>query len=64
VRYQYDRKARIVSAELDPERAAWLDKDFFNNSRTRQANQAAHHKLAAYWTVIAQWCAQLLAWLA
>jgi aminopeptidase N len=63
VRYQYDKKARVVSAELDPEHGAWLDKDFFNNSYTRQENQAPHHKLAAYWTAISQWCAQLLAWL-
>ncbi|HTM88451.1 MAG TPA: M1 family metallopeptidase [Terriglobales bacterium] len=63
VRYQYDKKARIVSAELDPEHQAWLDKDFFNNSYTRQSNQGPHHKLAAYWTVISQFCAQLLAWL-
>jgi len=63
VRYQYDKKARIVSAELDPEHQAWLDKNFFNNSYTRQSNQAPHHKLAAYWTVISQFCAQLLAWL-
>ena len=63
VRYQYDKKAKVVSAELDPKHQAWLDKDFFNNSQTREANQAAHHKLAAYWTVISQFCAQLLAWL-
>ena len=63
VRYQYDKKARIVSAELDPEHQAWLDKDFFNNSYTRKSIQAPHHKLAMYWTVISQWCAQLLAWL-
>ncbi len=63
VRYQYDKKARIVSAELDPEHQAWLDKDFFNNSYTRKSNQGPHHKLAAYWTVISQFCAQLLAWL-
>jgi hypothetical protein len=63
VRYQYDKKARIVSADIDPEHQAWLDKDFFNNSRTRKAVQAPHHKLAMYWTVISQWCAQLLAWL-
>jgi hypothetical protein len=61
VRYQYDKKARIVSAELDPEHQAWLDKDFFNNSYTRKSMQAPHHKLAAYWTVISQFCAQLLA---
>jgi hypothetical protein len=63
VRYQYDKKARIVSAELDPEHQAWLDKDFFNNSYTRKSIQEPHHKLAAYWTVISQFCAQLLAWL-
>jgi hypothetical protein len=63
VRYQYDKKARIISAELDPEHQAWLDKDFFNNSYTRKSMQAPHHKLAAYWTVISQFCSQLLAWL-
>ena len=63
VRYQYDKKAKVVSAELDPEHQTWLDKDFFNNSQTREAVQAPHHKLAMYWTVISQFCAQLLAWL-
>jgi monomeric isocitrate dehydrogenase len=63
VRYEYDKKAKVVSSELDPQHQAWLDKDFFNNSQTREANRAPHHKLAMYWTVISQWCAQLLAWL-
>ncbi|HKW26993.1 MAG TPA: M1 family metallopeptidase [Terriglobales bacterium] len=63
VRYQYDKKAKVVSAELDPGHQVWLDKDFFNNSYARKSNQAPHHKLAMYWTVISQWCAQLLAWL-
>ncbi len=64
VRYVYEKKAKIVSAELDPEHQVWLDKDFFNNSQVREAHLWPVLKLVAYWTVLTQWLAQLLAWLA
>jgi len=64
VRYVYEKKAKIVSAELDPEHQVWLDKDFFNNSQVREAHLWPVLKPVAYWTVLTQWLAQLLAWLA
>jgi hypothetical protein len=64
VRYVYEKKSKIVSAELDPEHQVWLDKDFFNNSQVRKAHRWPGLKLVAYWTVLTQWLAQLLAWLA
>jgi hypothetical protein len=64
IRYTYSRPGKIVSAEVDPERAIWLDKDFFNNSHTAAPNAAATHKLANCWMFVTQWLAQWLAWLA
>jgi len=64
VRYTYTEKARIVSAEVDPEHRVWLDRDFYNNSRTVEASPGASRKLAAYWLFVWQFVAQMLAWLA
>ena len=64
VRFSYDKKAKIASAEVDPDYKVWLDKDRFNNSQTAEANFAATRKLATYWLFAAQMLAQLLAWLA
>jgi hypothetical protein len=64
VRYSYDKKAKLVSAQLDPDTAVRLDKDFFNNSYTRRADKRASRKLLYYWTWVTQFLAQWLAWLA
>jgi Peptidase family M1 domain len=64
VRYTYDKKAKLVSAQLDPDTAVRLDKDFFNNSYTRRADTRASRKLLYYWTWVTQLVAQWLAWLA
>ena len=64
VRFSYDRKAKILSAELDPDHRVWLDKDRFNNSQTAEPNRAATRKLLAYWLFASQMLAQLLSWLA
>jgi Peptidase family M1 domain len=63
VRYQYDKKAKIASAQVDAAYAAGLDKDFFNNGYSAQPRAGARHKLQAYYIVLSQWLAQLLAWL-
>jgi hypothetical protein len=63
IRYTYQGNYRVDSAEVDPTGENWLDKNFYNNSRTREANPAATHKLANYWMVFTQLFAQLLAWL-
>ena len=63
-RYVYDRKAQVVSAEVDPGHQVWLDRDFFNNSYVVKADSRATEKLSNIWGFASQWIAQLLAWLA
>ena len=63
VRYSYDKKARLVSAEIDPEQALWLDKDFYNNSYVAAPMSGARRKVSACWLVFTQFLAQWLAWL-
>jgi len=63
VRYSYNKKSKLVSAELDPDHTAWLDKDFFNNSHTDKPDSGAHKKIATYWLMMTQFLAQCLAWM-
>jgi hypothetical protein len=63
VRYSYDKKAKLVSAEVDQENAVRLDKNFFNNSYTAREDSRAANKLARYWMVAVQFLAQIAAWL-
>ena len=63
VRYTYDKKAKLVSAEIDHENAVRLDKNFFNNSYAEKEDDRAARKLARYWAVAVQFLAQLAAWL-
>jgi len=62
VRYQYRKKAKIESVEVDPDHKIQFDRNNFNNSRTAEANGAPARKLANYWTCIGQFFAQILAW--
>jgi len=63
VRYSYEKKTEVVSAEIDPDHQVWLDRDWFNNSRTAKPNSQASRKIDAYWMVVTQFLAQLAAWL-
>ena len=63
-RFSYSRKAKVVSAEVDPDHKVWLDHDLFNNSRRAQPVPAAKHKLVGYVVVFWQLMAQALTWLA
>jgi len=64
VRYTYQKKAKVISAEVDPEHAIWLDKDFFNNSYAEEdIGKGARSKLVTYWMFFTQLLAQCLAWL-
>ena len=63
-RFSYDKKAQLVSAEVDPEHKVWLDVDFFNNSRLTHADGGARRKLSNYWMTFWQLIAQVLGWLA
>jgi peptidase M1-like protein len=63
VRYSYNKRAKIVSAEIDPGHQVWLDKNFLNNSYTSEAQNGASQKFKTYLVVVTQWLSQLLAWL-
>jgi hypothetical protein len=62
-RYQYDRAAQLVSAEIDPKLEVQLDLNLYNNSYRVQEDKRAIHKLSNIWVFVAEWFAQLLAWL-
>ncbi len=62
VRYEYQKKAKIESVEVDPDHKINFDRNNFNNSRTAEASRAPARKLTNYFTCISQFCAQLLAW--
>jgi hypothetical protein len=62
VRFTYEKKAKLVSAEVDPDHNVWLDRDFFNNSRTVEPLPGARRKLYGYWLLFAQFLAQFLSW--
>jgi hypothetical protein len=64
VRYTYEKKARLISAEIDPANAVRLDKNSYNNSFVADADPRAANKIARYWTAFVQFMGQLLAWLA
>jgi hypothetical protein len=63
-RYTWQKKAKLISAEIDPEHAILIDRDQFNNSWLSNPDGHATRKIAGYWMVLTQWFAQLLAWLA
>ena len=64
VRYTYDTRARLLSAEVDPDHHNALDVDFYNNSRLMQPDTGAKQKLANYWVVFVQFLSGLSAWAA
>ena len=62
-RFQYDRKAKVVSAEIDPQNQVTMDRNFFNNSYTLDADARATHKMRNIFVFASEWVSQLLAWL-
>jgi len=59
----YVRKAKVVSAEIDPDHAVLLDVDLFNNSYTTKPIGIPARKLATIWESAQQLFALLAAWL-
>ncbi|MBV8893913.1 MAG: M1 family peptidase, partial [Acidobacteria bacterium] len=64
IRYTYDKKAKLVSAEIDPDTAVRLDRNYFNNSYVVEEDRRASHKLTHYWAVLVEFLCQVAAWLA
>jgi peptidase M1-like protein len=61
-RFSYQKKAKVVSAELDPEHTVQIDRNNFNNSYTAEPNGKPAHKVANYWLFITQVLSQALGW--
>src|SRR5580658_6252198 len=62
IRYSYQKKAKAVSAELDPDHTIQIDRNDFNNSFVVEANPKPTNKLSTYWLFATQWVSQALAW--
>jgi aminopeptidase N len=61
-RFGYQKKAKVVSAELDPDHTVQIDRNDFNNSFVVEANPKPTQKLSTYWLFATQWVSQALAW--
>jgi hypothetical protein len=61
-RLGYQRKGKVVSAEIDPDHKILIDRNIFNDSRTDEANGKPAQKITNYWTFITECAAQVLAW--
>ena len=61
-RFSYVKKAKVESAEIDPDHTVQLDRNNFNNSYRVEPSAKATYKLSNYWTFVSQWFGQALAW--
>jgi hypothetical protein len=61
-RFAYQKKAKVASAEIDPDHVVYIDRNVFNNSFTVKPNTKPANKLANYWLFVTQWLAQAMAW--
>ncbi len=61
-RFSYQKKAKVVSAEIDPDHKIQIDRNNFNNSYVVQPDPHATYKLSTYWLFLTQWMSQALAW--
>ncbi len=61
-RFSYQKKAKVVSAELDPDHTAQIDRNNFNNSYVVEPKKKPVHKVANFWLFITQCLSQALGW--
>ena len=61
-KFTYEKKAKVESAEIDPDHKIHLDRNDFNNSYTTEANGKPARKVTNYWVFMTQWLGQALAW--
>jgi hypothetical protein len=63
IRYAYNKKAKLVSAEVDPDHRVALDVDSFNNGKLVEGDSGARRKIANYLMIITQFLSALGSWL-
>src|ERR1700688_2235543 len=61
-RFSYQKKAKVVSAELNPDHTAQIDRNNFNNSYIVEPKKKPVHKVANFWLFITQCLSQALGW--
>jgi hypothetical protein len=61
-KFSYEKKAKVESAEIDPDHKIHIDRNNFNNSRTAEPNGKPTVKVSNYWLFVTQWISQALAW--
>ena len=61
-RFSYQKKAKVVSAEIDPDHTVHIDRNNLNNSYVVKANGKPTYKISNYWLFLTQWAGQALAW--
>jgi hypothetical protein len=61
-KFMYEKKAKVESAEIDPDHKIQIDRNDFNNSYTAEGHRKPANKLANYWLFMTQWLGQALAW--
>lgn len=61
-KFEYEKKAKVVSAEIDPDHKVQIDRNDFNNSYTVEATPSPARKLENYFMFVSQWVGQAIAW--
>ena len=61
-RFSYQKKAKVVSAEIDPDHTVHIDRNNLNNSYVVKGNGKPTYKISNYWLFLTQWAGQALAW--
>jgi len=61
-KFAYEKKAKVESAEIDPDHKIHIDRNNFNDSRTAEPNGKPAVKVSNYWLFVTQWISQALAW--
>ena len=61
-RFSYQKKAKVVSAEIDPDHTVQIDRNNFNNSFLVEGDPKPSRKLSNYWQFLTQLMGQVLAW--
>ncbi len=63
IRYSYTKPVKIVWAQIDPQYGIWMDRNFYNNSKTAEPDTRATRKLSNIWLFLSEWLGQALSWL-
>lgn len=63
ISFTFEKKAKVVSAEIDPDHRILLDRNFFNNSYVVKPNSKAASKITSLWIIAQETLMQFAAWL-